>query len=62
LPPVVRIKGIKPAKKATIQLLGTKNSLKCKIENGETVITIPASLQKLPPCKYAWSFKISQIE
>jgi len=62
LPTVVRIKGIKPAKKATIQLLGAKNNMKWKIENGEIVIAIPASLQKTPPCNYAWTFKISQVE
>jgi alpha-L-fucosidase len=62
LPPVIKIKGIKPSKKATIQLLGTKNILKWKIENGEIVITIPASLQKALPCNYAWTIKISQIE
>jgi alpha-L-fucosidase len=58
----VKIKGIKPVKKATIQLLGAKNSLKWKTENGEIVITIPAALQKTPPCNYAWTFKISQVE
>lgn len=62
LPPVVRIKGIRPAKKANIQLLGVKKSLKWELVNGETVITIPASLQKSPPCLYAWTFTISQVE
>ena len=62
LPPVVKIKGIKPAKNATIHLLGEKKALKWKTINGETVITIPASLQKMPPCKYAWTFTISQTE
>jgi len=62
LPAVIRIKGIKPAKNAIIQMLGTKNNLKWKIVNGETIISIPASLQKSSPCNYAWSFKISQVE
>ena len=62
LPPMVKIKGIKPAKNATIHLLGEKKALKWKTVNGETVITIPASLQKVPPCKYAWTFTISQTE
>jgi alpha-L-fucosidase len=62
LPPVVKIKGIKPSQKATIQLLGAKNNLKWKIIDNELVITIPASLQKTAPCNYAWTFKISQAE
>jgi alpha-L-fucosidase len=62
LPTFVKIKGFSPAKKAVIQLLGVKKSLKWKIVNGETVITIPASLQKSPPCQYAWTFTISQVE
>ena len=62
LPEIIKIKGIRPDKKATIKLLGVEKSLKWKTENGETVIMIPASLQKSPPCKYAWTFTISQIE
>ena len=62
LPEIIKIKGIRPTKKATIKLLGVENKLKWKTENGETAIMIPASLQKSPPCKYAWTFTISQIE
>jgi len=62
LPAVIKIKGIKPAPKATIQLLGAKGNLKWKIVNNETIISIPASLQKMPPCNYAWTFTISQSE
>ncbi len=62
MPAVIRIKGIKPAAKASIQLLGVKGNLKWKTEAGETVISIPAAAQKTPPCKYAWTFTISQVE
>jgi len=62
LPATVKIKGLKPAPKASIQLLGYSKGLKWKTENGETTITIPAALQKSPPCKYAWSFLISAVE
>jgi alpha-L-fucosidase len=62
MPEVVKLKGIRPAPKATIVLLGARNTLKWKIVNGETEITIPTSLQKAPPCKYAWTFVISQVE
>ncbi len=61
LPVEVRIKGIVPADKAVIQLLGAKGKLKWKTENGETMILIPTSVRKMPPCKYAWSFRISQV-
>ena len=62
MPAVIRIKGIKPVAKASIQLLGVKGNLKWKTEAGETVVTIPAAAQKAPPCKYAWAFTISQVE
>jgi alpha-L-fucosidase len=62
LPPVIKIKGIKPAKNASILLLGAKNNLKWKIVDGEIVITIPTSLQKMPPCRFAWTFSISAVE
>jgi alpha-L-fucosidase len=62
LPTSITIKGLKPAGKANITLLGCKDNLKWKIVNGNTVITIPTSLSKTPPCKYAWTFRISAIE
>jgi alpha-L-fucosidase len=62
LPALVKIKGIKPAEKATIKLLGTEINLKWRNENGETVILIPASLRKAPPCRYGWTFVISRVE
>ncbi len=62
LPSVVKIKGIRPAQNATIQLLGESVNLKWKTVNGETLITIPALIQKMPPCKYAWTFTISQVQ
>jgi len=30
--------------------------------DGETVISIPAALQKAPPCLYAWCFVVSEVE
>ena len=62
MPVIIRIKGIKPDAKASIQLLGVKGNLKWKTEAGETMISIPAALQKAPPCKYAWAFTISKTE
>jgi len=62
LPPVLKMTGLKPSAKATITLLGNKGNLKWKTENGETTVAIPAKLQKMPPCKHAWTFVISQVE
>ncbi len=62
LPPFITLKGIKPAQKSTIQLLGSTLKLKWKTVNGETRIIIPESLQKAPPCSFAWTFTISQVE
>lgn len=62
MPATITLKGVKPAKKASISLLGFKGNLKWKTVNGETVVSIPASAQKMPPCNYAWTFVISAIE
>lgn len=62
LPAIIKIKGLRPSIKASIKLLGVEKSLKWKTENDETVITIPASLQKMPPCNFAWTFTISKVE
>jgi alpha-L-fucosidase len=62
LPNTITLKGIKPAPKAVITLLGQKDRLKWKSAGGETVIMIPDKLQKNPPCKYAWVFRISMVQ
>jgi alpha-L-fucosidase len=61
MPETITLKGIKPASKAVICLLGTASNLIWKIVKDETIITIPPILQKTPPCKYAWVFKISSV-
>jgi len=62
LPPTITLKGIQPVPKALISLLGYEGKLKWKTINGETLINIPAALQKNPPCKYAWTIRISAIQ
>ncbi|HEX7411011.1 MAG TPA: alpha-L-fucosidase C-terminal domain-containing protein [Bacteroidales bacterium] len=61
LPATITLKGITPAKGATISLMGAKGKLKWKTVNGQTVITIPSNLQKNPPCSYAWTLRISEV-
>lgn len=62
LPAEIRIKGIKPAPKAVIQLKGYEGKLKWKTVNGETIILVPAKAQKKAPSPYACTFSISAIE
>jgi len=41
--------------------LGSKTKLKWhRLEKGFKIM-IPENLRNSPPCKYAWTFKISQI-
>ena len=62
LPAEIRIKGIKPAPKAVIQLKGYEGKLKWKTVNGVTIILVPAKAQKKAPSPYACTFSISAIE
>lgn len=58
MPPGVFIDGIKLSKKSSIRLLGSQFGLKWEREGTGFRIIIPASLQKKPPCRNAWVFKI----
>ncbi|HNX42833.1 MAG TPA: alpha-L-fucosidase [Bacteroidales bacterium] len=62
LPETIVIKGITPKKKTDITLLGAKGNLKWKTVNGITTIAIPDKLRKNPPCRYAWTFRISEVD
>lgn len=62
MPSKIWMSSICPDKKATVSLLGLDHQLKWeKVGNG-FVVEIPEQFQKLPPCKYAWVVKISDIE
>jgi alpha-L-fucosidase len=60
LPAEVEITGISPVAGATISLLGTSGNLRWQKTGNGFKVTIPARLQNNPPCKEAWSFKISE--
>ncbi len=62
MPETIVIKGITPKKKADITLLGAKGDLKWKTKNGVTTIEIPSKLRDNPPCKYAWTLRISEVQ
>lgn len=61
MPSEIIVKSITPKKGAKINLLGSKMKLKWKpLENGFKVI-LPKKMQNDPTCKYAWVFKISEV-
>jgi alpha-L-fucosidase len=59
MPAQVEVKGFQPTKGSIIEILGKKGTLKWKMETDSGfIITIPTELQKHPPCKHAWTFRI----
>lgn len=63
IPATLELKGITPDSNASVTLLGSKAKLKWMTQkDGTTLIHIPESLQKNPPCLYAWTFRISTIK
>ncbi len=49
-----------PEKNADIELLGTNVKIKWQKKGEGCEFEIPESVRSNPPCKYAWTFKISQ--
>ncbi|MGB8321260.1 MAG: alpha-L-fucosidase C-terminal domain-containing protein [Ignavibacteriaceae bacterium] len=48
-----------PAENSDIQLLGTGTKIKWQKKGDGCEFEIPESVRSNPPCKYAWTFKIS---
>lgn len=62
LPSKIWLSSICPAEKATVSLLGVDYRMKWeKVGNG-FLVEIPEQVQKVPPCKYAWTLKISKVK
>ncbi len=61
LPSTIKISSLQAEKSAKVLLVGVDKPLKWKKEGEELVIEIPESVQKTPPCKYAWAFKLKRI-
>ena len=63
IPESIQINSHRPAKGATLSLLGSKKHLKWK-NTGDTgfEISVPKSLQNKPPSEYVWVFKVSGIQ
>ena len=59
IPAILSVNGFQPSKGSAIELLGRKGNLAWKtVKDTGFVIEVPASVQKNPPCKHAWVFKI----
>lgn len=61
-PAKIWVSTLKPAKGAKITMLGVKGNLKYEIVGEGFVAEIPKSAINNPPCKDAWSIKISAVE
>ncbi|WP_242091928.1 alpha-L-fucosidase [Aestuariivivens sediminicola] len=62
IPAEITLTSINPKKGTRIRLLGSKQRLKWLKQKEGFKIVIPPSLQDNPSCKYAWTFKIEQID
>ena len=60
-PEEIIISSFTPEKGSKIYMLGYSKPLKWKKNGGGFVISIPKSVQKNPPCRHAWSFRIAKV-
>ncbi|MCX6249129.1 MAG: alpha-L-fucosidase [Bacteroidetes bacterium] len=56
--PIIEINGIIPSKGGSVHLLGYSGNLSWKKTDLGLRVFIPATVQKKPPCRYAWVFRI----
>jgi alpha-L-fucosidase len=60
IPAIIEVNGFQPREGSEITLLGENGELKWKKgQDGGFIIEVPVELQKNPPCKHAWTFKIA---
>jgi alpha-L-fucosidase len=62
MPAKIWLSSIAPDKNANLTLLGFEGELKWERVGNGFVVTIPESLRNNPPCNYAWTIKISNLE
>jgi alpha-L-fucosidase len=62
MPKQIQIESHQPASRAKVTLLGSKTRLKWKKTAKGFTVTIPEKLRKNPPCKSAWTIKVSAIK
>ena len=63
MPATITVNSHRPAKNASVTLLGTHKKLKWAVSGDEGFkISIPYKLRKNAPSKYVWVFKVSEIK
>lgn len=62
LPAEIVITSHQPTERATIKLLGNKDSLDWVNEGEGFKVFIPAKLRRNLPCKYAWTIDVSEVK
>ncbi len=62
MPESVVLVGVKAARGASVSLLGAKARLTWKQDGDRMIVSIPGSLRQAPPCKHAWTIKVSAVE
>ncbi|MCO6478313.1 MAG: alpha-L-fucosidase [Phaeodactylibacter sp.] len=62
MPAEVAIGTHRPAPGAEVTLLGAKEPLKWKKEGNGFTVSIPDEVRKKPPCRYAWTISVSEVE
>ncbi len=62
VPPTIKITSHKPAKNAMVTMPGVNGKLKWKPVGDGFEVIIPESVQKKPPCNYAWVINVSELD
>jgi alpha-L-fucosidase len=62
LPEELKISGIRPAKGAEVSLMGAKAELTWKLDGEQLIVSIPKAVRENPPCKHAWTIRISAVQ
>ena len=61
MPAEITIDSHQPAPGAEVALLGAKGALKWEKEGNGFKVLIPERLRKAPPCRYAWTIRVSEV-
>ena len=56
-PPKIWLKSLQPVENSIVTMLGTKGALKWENVGKGLLVHVPESIQKNPPCQYAWTIK-----
>jgi alpha-L-fucosidase len=62
MPQTVTVTSHHPVKGAAVTMPGVKGTLKWKAAGNGFTVTLPESVRKKPPCRYAWVVKVSKVE